>query len=195
MVDKKIIKRGCISIGAILVLMLATPFMGSAIIGVQTADQIYKTVEEIPKKELGLVLGAAAYPSRLSDVLKDRVDTAIELYNAQKISTLVMSGSPAEAEAMKEYALEEGVPETAITEDAAGLNTMASIKNIVALNRPVTIISQQFHLPRALFIANTMGIDAIGMTADKHEYVKIDEFKSRELLATSKAILDIFILD
>jgi len=194
MVDKKTIKRGFISIGVILIMMLATPFMGSAIIGLQTSDQIYERIEEIPAKQVGLVLGAAAYPSRLSDVLQDRVDTAIELYDAKKISTLMMSGSPEEAKAMKKYAIEHQVPENAITEDTAGLNTMASIQNIAVLKRPIIVVTQRFHLPRALFIANTMDIDAVGMTADKHEYIKILEFKKRELFATSKAILDIFIL-
>ena len=106
-----------------------------------------------------------------------------------------MSGAPNEVEAMKKYAIEHDVPEKAIAEDITGLNTMASVENIAELDRSVIIISQKYHLPRALFIANTQGIDAIGMTADRHEYLKIQEFKTRELLATSKAILDVFVLD
>ena len=155
----------------------------------------YEKADEIPQKEIGLVLGAAAYPSRLSDILRDRMDTAIELFEAGKISMMVMSGAPNEAEAMKDYAIEHKIPETALTTDETGLNTMASIRNIAGLNRSVIIVTQQFHLPRALFIANTMGIDAVGMIADKTDYIKIFEFKTRELLATSKAILDIFVLN
>ncbi|MBN2306599.1 YdcF family protein [Candidatus Peregrinibacteria bacterium] len=188
-------KKGLITIGTLLVMILATPFLGSTIIAVQTADQIYENIVELPQKEIGLVLGAAAYGDRLSDILRDRVDTGIELYKAEKVSVLVMSGAKNEVEAMKKYAIEHDIPEEAITEDITGLNTMASIENMADLNRSVTIISQRYHLPRALFIANTQEIDAIGMTADKHDYLKIQQFKSRELLATSKAILDIFILD
>lgn len=176
-------------------MMLATPFIGTAIIGVQTADQIYENVEEMPQKELGLVLGAAAYGNRLSDMLRDRVDTAIELYEAEKISVLVMSGAQNEVEAMKNYAIEQNIPAEAVAEDATGINTMSSVRNIAELNRSVIIVTQKYHLPRALFIANTMGIDVLGMKADKHVYIKIFEFKTRELLATSKAILDIFVLD
>jgi SanA protein len=194
MLNKKTLKRGFISISAVLILMMATPFMGSAVIGLQTADQIYEQVDNIPQKEIGLVLGAAAYPSRLSDVLKDRVDTAIELYKAKKISTLVMSGSPTETEAMKSYAIEHEIPATDITTDESGLNTMASVKNIAVLKRPITIVTQKFHLPRALFIANTLGLDAVGMIADKHDYIKILEFKKRELLATSKAVIDLYLM-
>lgn len=195
MVDKKTIKKGFVTIGTVMILMLATPFMGSAIIGVQTADQIHETIEEIPQKELGLVLGAAAYGNRLSDILRDRVDTAIELYEAEKISVLVMSGAQNEVAAMRNYAIQHNIPEEAVTEDGTGLNTMASVRNIAELNRSVIIVTQKYHLPRALFIANTLGIDAVGMTADKQVYLKIFEFKTRELLATSKAILDIFVLD
>jgi SanA protein len=188
-------KKGLITIGTLLVMMLATPFLGSSLISVQTADQIYEKVEEIPQKELGLVLGAAVYGSRLSDVLRDRVDTAIELYEAEKISALVMSGALNEVEAMKSYAIENRIPAKAVIEDITGINTMASVKSIAELDRSVAIVTQKYHLPRAIFIANTLGIDAVGMSADKHEYIKIFEFKSREILATSKAILDIFILN
>ncbi len=178
-----------------MALFLATPFLSSAIIDVQTADQIYETVEDAPQKELGLVLGAAAYGNRLSDILRDRVDTAIELYKAEKISVLVMSGAQNEVEAMKNYAIEHNVPQEAITMDATGLNTMASVNNIAELERSIIVVTQKYHLPRALFIANTLGIDAVGITADKSQYIKIFEFKTRELLATSKAILDIFVLN
>lgn len=195
MFRKKTIRKGFVSIGAVLILMLATPFLGSAIIGFETAGQTYQSIEEIPAKDIALVLGAAAYPSRLSDVLKDRVDTAIELYKAKKVGTLLMSGSETEVKAMEKYALENGVSEEAIKKDPNGLNTMASVQNAAKLNKSLTIVTQEFHLPRALFIANTLGLDAVGMVADKHTYIKIDEFEAREILATSKAILDTFVLN
>ena len=188
-------KKGLVTIGTLITLSLATPFMGSAIIGMQTADQIYESVEHVPQKEVGLVLGAAVYGDRLSDILRDRVDTGIEAYKSEKISVLVMSGSGKETQAMKKYAIEQGVPEAAIIEDITGLNTMASVKNIAELSRSTTIFTQRYHLPRAIFIANTLGIDTVGVASDKSNYIKIFEFKTRELAATSKAILDIFILD
>ena len=172
--------------------MLSTPFLGTGVVRMRTADQIYNSIEEIPQKELGLVLGAAAYGDRLSDVLADRVDTAIELYEAKKISIIVMSGAANEVDAMQKYAVEEGVPETSIIKDGKGLNTLASVQNTVELNRPFTIVTQKYHLPRALFIANAHGADAIGITADKQSYAKIYDFKKREILATSKAIFDVY---
>lgn len=194
MVNKKVIKKGFVSIGAILILMLATPFLGTAIISLETANQIYKDVDSVPAKDVALVLGAAAYPSRLSDILKDRVETAIELYQSKKVSSLLMSGAVNEAVAMADYAVEKGVPKDAVNKDPSGLSTMASIQNAAKLNKSLIIVSQEFHLPRALFIANSLGLDAIGITADKHAYLKITEFEAREIMATSKAILDMYVL-
>ncbi len=188
-------KKGLITIGTLLALLLATPFAGSAIIGMQTADQIFDSVEQVPQKEVGLVLGAAVYGDRLSDILRDRVDTGIEAYKSEKVSVLIMSGSGKEAQAMKKYAIENNVPEESVIEDITGLNTIASVRNAAELDRSLTIFTQRYHLPRALFIANSLGIDAVGVESDKSEYVKILEFKQRELLATGKAILDIFILE
>ena len=187
--------KGFITAGVVIIMLLSMPFASVAVIKLQTADQIYETVEEVPQKELALVLGAAAYPSRLSDVLQDRVDTAIELYEAEKVSVLIMSGAQHEAEAMKEYAVENGVPEEVVIEDFGGVNTLASVSNIDKLDRSITIVTQKFHLPRALFIADHFDIDAVGIIADKHEYTKIFEFKKREILATTKAILDLFMLE
>lgn len=183
-----------VGLGLALVLFLSLPFTSSIIIKAQTADVIYENIENIPQKELALVLGAAAYGNRLSDALRDRVDTAIELYEAEKVSVLVMSGAENETNAMRNYAINKGVEGNNIVEDQAGLNTFASITNISELDRSIIIVTQKYHLPRALFIANQKGIDAIGMVADKREYAKIFEFKQRELIATTKAILDIFIL-
>ena len=191
----KNLRNGFITVGLTIAVLLSMPFVSTLAIKLQTADEIYKTVEEVPQKEFALVLGAAAYPSRLSDILQDRVDTAIELYNAKKVSALIMSGAQHEAEAMKEYAVRNGVPEEAITEDFGGLNTMASIENVSVLDRSLIIVTQKYHLPRALFIAHHYGLDAVGMIADKHEYTKMFEFKKRELLATTKAIMDLFILE
>ncbi|MBN2086816.1 YdcF family protein [Candidatus Peregrinibacteria bacterium] len=183
------------TIGLAFVLLLSMPFASSIIIKAQTNDVIYENIEDIPKKEIALVLGAAAYGDRLSDVLRDRVDTAIDLYDTRKVDILVMSGAENETKAMKSYAIEKGINSKNIVEDPLGLNTLASVNNISELNRSVIIVTQRYHLPRALFIANHKGLDAVGMVADKHEYLKIISFKQRELIATSKAILDVFLFN
>ncbi len=186
-------RKGIITIGLIFSTILASPFLAIGGIRLYALTQIYKTTEEIPPKETALVLGAAAYPSRLSDMLEDRVDTAIELYEKGKVNTLVMSGGPDEAPAMKEYAVEKGVPGQDIQEDPKGLNTLASIQNLEDKNASIVIVSQKYHLPRALFIAGAKGIEAVGMIADKQEYLEMEKYKDREFLATGKAILDVLL--
>lgn len=187
-------KNGFVTVGLMIMMLLSMPFASNLIIRAQTADQIFEQVSDVPQKEYALVLGAAAYGDKLSDILKDRVDTAIELYNAKITPNLIMSGASNETAAMKKYALGNGIPEEAIFEDPTGVNTLASIKNISA-DKSIIIVSQKYHLPRALFLADHFGLDAVGMTADKHEYVKIFEFKKRELLATTKAVMDILLLN
>ena len=186
-------KKGIATIGLIITILFSLPFASSAIVKMQTADQIYETVEAVPQKRVALVLGAAAYPSGLSDILADRVDTAIDLYQADKVEKLVMSGAQNEVDGMKAHAMGKNVPEADIISDPNGLNTLASVRNATGLKASMVIVTQQYHLPRALFIAGAEGIEAIGLIADRHEYLKIFEFKKRELLATSKAIFDIFL--
>ncbi len=186
-------KKGIVTIGLVIGLFLASPFVGSAVINIQAADEIYKVAEQAPEREVALVLGAAVYNTRLSDILRDRVDTAIELYEAKKVNQLYMSGSAGESKAMKSYAVDQGVEADDVIEDPIGLNTMASVKNIATDFSSVSIVTQRYHLPRALFIARSQGLDAIGVSSDKRAYLKIFEFKKRELLATTKAILEVFL--
>jgi vancomycin permeability regulator SanA len=188
-------KKGFITIGLTLIMLISMPFASTAVVQMTTTDQIYQSIEAAPRKEIGLVLGAAVYGERLSDILRDRVDTGIELYETEKISALVVSGSQKESSAMKKYAVENGIPGEAVIEDPGGLNTLASVKNISNLNRSVIIVTQNFHLPRALFMANRLGVEAIGVSSDKHNYVRIIQYKQREILAVTKAMLDLFVFN
>ena len=187
-------KKGFATVGLIIIMLLSMPFASSLIVRMQAADEMYENIDKAPATDIGLVLGAAAYGNSLSDILKDRMDTGIELYNKGKVSSLILSGAENEVSAMKKYALDKGIPESAIMEDPLGINTMASVKNMESSDKKITIISQKYHLPRALFIADHYGIDAIGVMADRHEYAKIVEFKNREIMATTKAMLDMFVL-
>ena len=187
-------KKGFITVSTALVLMFSLPFVSSIFMRQQTADLIYTKVEEVPEKNVAMVLGAAAYPAYLSDILQDRVDTAIELYEAEKAQKLIMTGAPNEVEGMVEYALEKGVDENDIIEDPKGINTLKAIQNADHVKEMV-IVTQAFHLPRAVFVARHFGIDAVGMASDKRSYTKIFDFKKREILASTKTMLDLFVFD
>ena len=190
---KKILSRaGVITISTILVLFFASPFVSYLFINAQSIGKIYK-VDEISKNyESAIVLGAAAYDYSLSTVLEDRMNTAIKLYKNKKIKKIIVSGSGYEVNAMKKYAIKNGVLENDIIGDNSGFNTFSSMKNIENAKN-IIIISQKYHLPRALFIASHFNIDAIGVEADVHKYRKINDFKKREFFANSKAILDLFV--
>ncbi|QQR83225.1 YdcF family protein [Candidatus Peregrinibacteria bacterium] len=171
------------------------PFASTAWVRLSTEDQIYQSTDEIPQKTAALVLGAAVYNARLSGVLQDRVDTGIELYERGLVDTLIMSGSANEAESMVGYAIRRGVDGDHLIQDDDGFNTLASIQNVPTSIDSVIIVTQAFHLPRALFYANDHSLDAIGVVADKQVYRFMNYYKSRELLSVSKAALDVFGLE
>lgn len=185
-------KKGIITIGILLTGFLTLPFSSYALIKLTTASQIFEKIKDIPVQDRALVLGAAAYPSRLSDILQDRVNTVVELYKAGKINEIIMSGGKDESAAMKGEAMRQGVPGEKIMEDPNGLNTMASFQNVEDTEKSLIIVTQKYHLPRSLFIAGSKGIEAVGMIADKQPYLDIEEYKKRELWATSKAVYDVY---
>ncbi len=153
------------------------------------------TLEDVPARPVALVFGAGVWPDgRLSAVLEDRVYTAVELYRQGKVSKLLFSGDNRYVEYnepgyMREYALELGVPDEDIVLDYAGRRTYDSCYralHIFGVDRAI-LISQAYHLDRALFTANALGIDAVGVPADRRDYLYIRNYWWRELAATALA--------
>ena len=150
------------------------------------------TVADVPARPVALVFGAGVYPGgRLSPILADRVSTAVELYRAGKAKKLLMSGDNRfvdynEPGFMRAYALELGVPDADIVLDYAGRRTYDSCYRAVHIFRvdAAILVTQAYHLDRALFTADRLGIDAVGVAADKRDYVLIRDYWVRELAAT-----------
>ena len=84
------------------------------------------------------------------------------------------------------------MPKNDIMEDDKGLSTFESVRNAENIKEMV-IVTQSFHMPRAIFIARHSGINAVGMLSDKHQYTKIFDFTKREILASSKAMMDLLL--
>lgn len=156
---------------------------------------IYSDTAKIPSAPVALVFGAGLKNNGTpSDVLSDRVLTAVELYNVKKVQKILMSGDNGsknydEVTAMKKLAVEKGVPEKDIVLDYAGFDTYDTCyraRDIFDLT-DVIAVSQEFHLPRVLYTCNELGVKAIGYKADKHEYVMAQAWKVREFLARMKA--------
>ncbi len=150
--------------------------------------------EQLHGAQAAIVLGAYVSPDgRLCDILKDRMDTAVELYRGGKVQKLLLTGdhgrrSYDEVNHMRRYAEFRGVPVEDIFLDHAGFNTYDSIyraKSIFRVNSAV-VVTQDFHLPRALFIARSLGLNAVGVTADKHRYVGVEQYYLREIPARAK---------
>lgn len=141
-----------------------------------------------------VVLGCKVYPNGvLSDMLKDRVSRGIELYNSKVSPKLLMSGDHGreeynEVEAMKQAAVNSGVESTDIFMDHAGFSTYESIyraKEIFGADK-IVIVTQRYHLYRALYIAEQLGIEAYGVESDLHIYQNQSKREFREILARVK---------
>jgi SanA protein len=167
------------------------------------AYQRVYNVEDSPDNRVAIVFGAGLWrDGRPTAVLRDRVETATELYHSGKVNKLLMSGDNStiyynEPGAMKEYAIELGVPEEAIVLDYAGRRTYDSCYRagaIFGLQR-ATLVTQNFHLPRALYICRVLGISATGVKADQREYRQgsIMWWNLREVPATLVALWEVHI--
>jgi len=159
--------------------------------------------EKVPAAPAALVLGAGLNRDGSPGVvLRDRVRTASELYFAGRVEKLLMSGDNStefynEPAAMRDFAISLGVPTEDIVLDFAGRRTYDSCYRASAIFglEQVTVITQSFHLPRALFLCNTFSIDANGVPADEANYrLRYYTFWwVREILASANAYWDVFI--
>ncbi len=167
------------------------------VVGV-TTHRIYATILDVPSEQVALVLGASIRSNgALSLVLKERADAAIALYEAHKVSKILVSGDNStlaydEVYPVGKYLISRGVPVADVFLDYAGFDTYSSLyraKTIFGV-RSMIITSQRFHLPRALFIADVLGVSAVGLDASG----PTDSYllnALREIPATMKAVFDL----
>jgi SanA protein len=157
--------------------------------------------EQVQAGRVAIVFGARVYNSgRLSAMLRDRVDTAIELYRAGKVQKLLLSGDNQFAEynepgAMMEYAIAQGIPVEDIQPDYGGRRTYDTCYRARAVFQveSAILVTQRFHLPRALFLCEQLGIQAVGVSADRRVYDprSIAFSETREVPATIAALIDV----
>lgn len=161
------------------------------------------SVDSASQSPVAIVFGAGLLrDGSPTPVLRDRVETAAELYFAGKVQKLLMSGDNRfveynEPAAMRAYALELGVPDDAIVLDYAGRRTYDTCyraKEIFGVDQAL-LVTQRFHLPRALIICNGLGIEGQGVSADRRAYRRssLGIWNLRELPATLVAFIDTFI--
>ena len=161
----------------------------------ETKNQIitskdYYNLEDI---DCILILGAGIWKDRPSHMLEDRLLQGIELYKNNVAHKIIMSGDHGrkeydEVNVMKDFAIEKGVPTQDIFMDHAGFSSYESIyraKEIFEAKK-VVIVTQEYHLYRALYIANSLGLEAYGVGADSRQYIGATYRELREILARNK---------
>lgn len=160
-------------------------------------------LREVPNQRVAIVFGAGLWRNgRPTPVLRDRVVTAVQLYFDGKVEKLLMSGDNSdenynEPAAMKELALRLGVPEDDIVLDYAGRRTYDTCyraRHIFKVDQAI-LVTQRFHLPRALYLCNQMGMPAVGVAADQQEYRSRSEayWNLRETPATLVALWEVHV--
>lgn len=181
-----------------IIVIFGLPALACLWVRASARGRVYSDVNKVPKYRVALVLGAGIKPNgRLSQSLESRVKTAIKLYKAGKVEKLLMSGDNRvshynEPKRMCDYAIRRGVPAEDVVMDYAGRRTYDSAyraKHIFGLNKMI-VVTQAFHMDRALFLCSKVGIDACGVEAAVDGNLKA---KVREVPACLGALIDVSI--
>ena len=184
--------------GAIALLALAAAFVAvnALMVGLEQSH-MYQSAADVPERRVVIVPGAAVLRSgALSSVFQDRANAAILLYRQGKAQKILVSGGNStvennEVNPARTYLLSQGIPQDDIYLDHAGFDTYSTMyraREIFGVEGAI-VATQSFHLPRALFIAQALGIDAVGYRADNVTLLPRNEV--RESLARIKAVLEV----
>ncbi len=159
--------------------------------------------QESPQSSLAIVFGAGLRKDGSpTPVLRDRIVTAVELYKSGKIQKILMSGdsrsgSYSEPYSMAALAQEYGIPTEDIIFDFKGRSTFDTCFHAKELcaQEPILLVTQSFHLPRAIFICNQLGLKGIGVSADRRKYRLSSQifWQIREIPATTAALWEVLI--
>ncbi|MFD1542912.1 SanA/YdcF family protein [Nonomuraea guangzhouensis] len=157
----------------------------------------------VPASQVALVLGAGLFSGHPSPFLARRLDIAAELYRAGKVRALLLSGDNSRKEydeptAMRDYLRARGVPDAVMVLDYAGFDTWDSCvraRQVFGAER-LTVVTQVFHLPRAVTLCRTAGLTTFGVGDDSARQWAVTTYASatRELFATGKAFADALLL-
>lgn len=180
----------------VLVLLIAA---ANAYVLLEGGDSTSK-IADVPRTEVAIVPGALVQPDgKMSTMLGDRVEQAARLWRAGKVDKILVSGDHGswrydEPDTMRKALVADGVPPRDVFEDHAGFDTWATMERARSIFgvRHAVVVTQGFHMPRALFLADEAGIDATGLTSDLHPYgYQGTKSDVREVLSRVKAVADV----
>jgi SanA protein len=167
----------------------------------EASPLLYSDISKVPTKNVALVLGTTKFlkGGRRNYFYKYRMDATVALFNAKKIKAIVVSGDNGskdydEPTTMRDDLVARGIPSKYITIDYAGFRTLDSIVRAEAIFdlKDYIIVSQQFHLERAIYLAHAKGQKVIGFVAkDFKNTIWAKRMEHRELLARAKAFFDV----
>ncbi len=186
---------------SLAILIAASIFIANYKIEKSTDNSVYKNVNEIPYNRVGLLPGTSKYlkSGRPNQYFFNRIKAAIELYNAKKIDYIVVSGDNSNKDYnepidMKEELIKGGIPEDKIYLDYAGFRTYDSVVRINKIfgQANFTVISQEFHNRRAIYIANHTGLHAIGFNAEDVNAYNGFKTNLREKFSRVKVFIDLW---
>lgn len=185
-----------------IVLSLTLIFISDYIIVGAAKNKTFSTLSEIPKNKVGLVLGTSKYlkDGRVNLYFTHRINATVQLFKSGKIDFVLISGDNGsvnydEPNDFKNELLKKGIPEDKIFLDYAGFRTLDSVvraKEIFGQNS-ITVISQEFHNERAIYLASKHAVSAVGYNAKDVSLNYGFKTQLREYLARTKAFLDIVI--
>ena len=188
---KKILKYGITIIIIIVIIVLGI----NLYVKKSTSKQIMNENDSAKLSDVDciIILGAGIWGDKPSPMLEDRLLEGIKLYQNNVSDKIIMSGDHGrkeydEVNIMKNYAIEKGIPSENIFMDHAGFSTYESIYRArdIFKAKKIVIVTQKYHLYRALYIANQLGIEAYGVGADPRQYVGAAYRELREILARDK---------
>ena len=195
-IDKKRMRKIVIVLLGLAVLGLLTALFINGYVKAAVKDRILNVekASELKKVDCIIILGCGVYDDgSLSPMLRDRLIRGLELYKEGAAPKILRSGDHGrkeydEVNAMKKFAIAKGIPTSHIFMDHAGFSTYESLyraKEIFQADK-IIIVTQEYHLYRALYIANQLGIEAIGVSATKRDYGGQTLRETREILARGK---------
>ena len=163
-----------------------------------TKKYIHYSLKRFPKNDVGIIFGAGINGDQPSKYLKDRLDAGILLWKAKRINKILLSGDNGREEydeltVMKNYCFNHGVDTTKIFIDYAGFDTYSTMyraKHIFKIKK-ATLISQKYHLNRAIYIGQKLGIKSVGYSANKGEYLGYNYVRFREYGSIFKSFFDV----
>lgn len=190
------LKKRLLIIAAVLAALAAgTVFVPDIIVVSSAKDRIITADEaaELENTDCVLILGAGVRNGSPTPMLRDRLITGISLYKSGAAPKIIMSGDHGredydEVNVMKSYAVENGVPDGDVFMDHAGFSTYDSVYRAKAVFEAdsIIIVTQKYHLYRALYIADKLGVNAVGVSADLDDYSGQLKRDLREIAARDK---------